>query len=55
MVTPRVTRVVLDNYKNVAHCDVALAPLTFVVWPNGAGESSFLDALAFVTRRSVLS
>lgn len=48
--TPRtqITRVVLENYKSIAHCDVSLRPLSFLVGPNGAGKSNFLDALQFV-------
>jgi predicted ATPase len=43
------TRVVLQNYKSIAACDVELGPLTFLIGPNGAGKSNFLDALRFVT------
>ena len=43
------TRVVLENYKSIAACDVRLGPLTFLVGPNGSGKSNFLDALRFVT------
>ncbi|HEX5273615.1 MAG TPA: AAA family ATPase [Gemmataceae bacterium] len=42
------TRVVLENYKSIAHCDVCLGPLNYLVGPNGAGKSNFLDALRFV-------
>src|SRR3954463_2316688 len=42
------TRVLLENYKSIARCDVSLGPLTFLVGPNGAGKSNFLDALRFV-------
>src|SRR5205807_998307 len=41
------TRVVLENYKSIAHCDVRLGPLNYLVGPNGAGKSNFLDALRF--------
>jgi recombinational DNA repair ATPase RecF len=37
-----ITRVVLPNYRNIAHCDVRLGPLNFLVGPNGSGKSSFL-------------
>ena len=43
-----VTRVVIENFKSIAACDVRLGPLTFLVGPNGAGKSNFLDALNFV-------
>lgn len=43
------TRVLLENYKSIARCDVPLGPLTFLVGPNGSGKSNFLDALRFVT------
>jgi predicted ATPase len=45
---PRITRVVLENYKSIAYCDVPLGPLTFLVGPNGSGKSNFLDALQFL-------
>jgi predicted ATPase len=41
-------RVVLRNYKSIAHCDVELLPLTYLVGPNGSGKSNFLDALHLV-------
>ena len=42
------TRVVLENYKSIARCDVRLGPLMYLVGPNGSGKSNFLDAIAFV-------
>ncbi len=42
------TRVILENYRSIARCDVSLGPLTFLVGPNGSGKSNFLDALRFV-------
>jgi predicted ATPase len=45
---PRLTRVVLRNYRSIAACNVVLGPLTFLVGPNGAGKSNFLDALRLV-------
>jgi predicted ATPase len=49
------SRVVLENYKSIAHCQVHLGPLNFLVGPNGAGKSNFLDALRFVTEALRLS
>ena len=43
------TRVVLKNYRSIGGCDVALGPLTFLVGPNNAGKSNFLDALRLIT------
>lgn len=43
-----ITRVVLNNYKSIAACDVQLQPLTFLVGHNGSGKSNFLDSLRFV-------
>lgn len=43
------TRVVLENYKSIQHCDVQMRPLMFLVGPNGAGKSNFLDSLRFVS------
>jgi predicted ATPase len=42
------TRVLLENYKSIARCDVSLSSMTFLVGPNGSGKSNFLDALRFV-------
>jgi predicted ATPase len=47
-VGPAVRRIKLSNYKSIADCDVALAPLTVIVGHNGAGKSNLLDAFAFV-------
>jgi energy-coupling factor transporter ATP-binding protein EcfA2 len=44
-----ITRVVLENYKSIAFCDVKLGPLSILVGPNGAGKSNFLDALKFLS------
>ncbi|WP_395140362.1 AAA family ATPase [Armatimonas sp.] len=41
-------RVRLENYKSIAHCDVELKDLTFLVGPNGAGKSNFLSSLYFL-------
>lgn len=46
---PQITRVVLENYKSIAFCDVKLGPLAVLVGPNGAGKSNFLDALRFLS------
>lgn len=43
-----VTRVVLRDYKSIAACDVALAPITFLVGRNGSGKTNFLNALRLV-------
>jgi len=44
-----ITRLVLENYKSIAFCDVKLGPLSLLVGPNGAGKSNFLDALRFLS------
>ena len=44
-----IRRVVLENYKSIAFCDVKLGPLSILVGPNGAGKSNFLDALRFLS------
>lgn len=45
---PFITRVRIDNYKSIAHCDVALGRFTVLLGLNAAGKSNFLDALRFV-------
>jgi len=37
------------NYKSIAACKVDLGPLMFLVGPNAAGKSNFLDMLRFVS------
>jgi predicted ATPase len=44
-----ITRVVLENYKSIAFCDIELGPLSILVGPNGAGKSNFLDGLRFLS------
>jgi predicted ATPase len=46
---PLIKRVVLENYKSIAFCDVKLGPLAILVGPNGAGKSNFLNALHFLS------
>ena len=48
MKKPFISRVVINNYKSIANCDVRLGALQFLVGRNGAGKSNFLDALTFV-------
>ena len=45
LIEPRLTKVVLRNYKSIASCEVDLQPLSIFVGPNGSGKSNFLDAL----------
>ena len=48
MEKPFISKVVINNYRSIAHCDVQLGALQFLVGRNGSGKSNFLDALAFV-------
>jgi len=43
-----IKRVVLNNYKSIKECSVALGSLTYLVGQNGSGKSNFLDALRLV-------
>ncbi|MEV0777561.1 AAA family ATPase [Streptomyces sp. NPDC050428] len=45
---PFITRVRVENYKSIAHCDVTLGRFTVLLGLNAAGKSNFLDALRFV-------
>lgn len=47
-VGPAVRRIRLSSWRNIAECDISLAPLTVVVGHNGSGKSNLLDAFAFV-------
>ncbi|WP_213451255.1 AAA family ATPase [Rhizomonospora bruguierae] len=42
------TRVRIENYRSIAHCDLALGPFAVLLGLNAAGKSNFLDALRFV-------
>lgn len=42
------TRVVVEDYKSIASCDVAPSQLSILVGPTGAGKSNFLNALRLV-------
>lgn len=44
----RFTRVVLHNWRNFRRVDVALRGRAFLVGPNAAGKSNFLDAFRFL-------
>ncbi|MGO8674129.1 MAG: AAA family ATPase [Capsulimonadaceae bacterium] len=43
-----INRVTLENYRSIAHADVELGPLTVLVGRNGAGKSTFLDAMRLI-------
>ncbi|WP_025772634.1 AAA family ATPase [Thioalkalivibrio sp. HK1] len=43
-----IKRVRLQNYKNIAACDVVLERIAVIVGHNGSGKSNFLDGLRFV-------
>lgn len=42
------SQIQLRNWKNFAVCDVALASRVFLLGPNAAGKSNFLDAFRFM-------
>jgi predicted ATPase len=44
----RLTRLVLENWKNFARVDVELQRRVFIVGPNASGKSNLLDALRFL-------
>ena len=46
--TSFLNRIVLNDYKSIRYCDLALPPFAVLVGPNGSGKSNFLDALRFV-------
>jgi predicted ATPase len=46
--TPRFTRLQLRNWKNFTDCDVEIGRRLFLVGPNAAGKSNFLDAFRFL-------
>ncbi len=44
----RFSRIVLENWRNFGHVDVALQNRAFLVGPNGSGKSNFLDVFRFL-------
>jgi len=44
----RISRIVLENWRNFGSVDVALQDRVFVVGPNAAGKSNFLDVFRFL-------
>lgn len=46
---PFVARLIVRNYRSIAHCDLVLQRLSFLVGPNGSGKSNLLDSLRFVS------
>jgi predicted ATPase len=44
----RFSRIVLENWRNFGHVDVALQNRAFLVGPNASGKSNFLDAFRFL-------
>jgi predicted ATPase len=49
MLTNRIERLVVRNYRSLGDVDVTLNDLTVLVGPNGSGKSNFLDVLRFVS------
>ena len=45
---PRFTRVYLENWRNFTLADVELSQRVFIVGPNAAGKSNFLDVFRFL-------
>jgi len=43
-----VTRIILRNWRNFSHVDVALGDRVFLVGPNAAGKSNFLEVFRFL-------
>lgn len=49
MLSSRINRVKVRNYRSLADIEVALGDLTVLVGPNGSGKSNFLDVFRFVS------
>lgn len=49
------SRVAIQNFKSIGEpgVDLELAPLTFLVGPNGGGKSSIMEAIAIASQRSL--
>ena len=45
---PRISRIVIRNYRSIGACDLRPHALTWLVGRNGSGKSNLLDALKFV-------
>lgn len=44
----RFSQLMLENWRNFAHCDVQLQRRVFIVGPNASGKSNLLDAFRFL-------
>ncbi|MGH3116873.1 MAG: hypothetical protein ACRDP3_01160 [Streptomyces sp.] len=47
---PLITRVRVDNYKSIAHCDVTLGPFTVLLGLNAAGNHHRRDGVRYRPR-----
>ena len=43
-----VTRIAVQGFKSLKHCDIALGNMNVLIGPNGAGKSSFLELFSFL-------
>ena len=44
----QLTRLVIRNFRSLAHVDIKVGPLNVLFGPNGAGKSTFLDTVWFL-------
>ena len=41
------TRIIINNFKSIKHCDISLSELNIIIGKNGAGKTSLLDAINY--------
>lgn len=45
----QLSRIVIDGYKSIAHCDLKMGSLNVLIGSNGAGKSNFISFLSFLS------
>lgn len=43
-----ITRIIIEHFKSIEHCDLTLGPVNIFVGPNGSGKSNIIDAISFI-------
>jgi predicted ATPase len=43
-----ITRIIIEHFKSIEHCDLTLGPVNIFVGPNGSGKSNIIDAISFL-------
>ena len=41
------TRIVIDGFKSIEHCDISLSEMNIFLGENGSGKTNLLEAIAY--------